>query len=142
MAVYNIGFILEQALGHVTHTKNLQANVPNDPEISAYWGLIPFETTGIVSQIPVYKSNWTVRAGLRARRAVARIERQTRLDALFFHTQVPAIFATSWLLKIPGIVSLDATPIQYDQLGAYYQHKQNTLLEVNVGQHGVTIQKN
>jgi len=25
---------------------------------------------------------------------------------------------------------------------AYYQHKQNTLLEVNVGQHGVTIQKN
>ena len=40
MAVYNIGFILEQALGHVTHTKNLQANVPNDPEIRAYWGLI------------------------------------------------------------------------------------------------------
>ena len=25
---------------------------------------------------------------------------------------------------------------------AYYQHKQNTLLEVNIGQHGVTIQKN
>lgn len=25
---------------------------------------------------------------------------------------------------------------------AYYQHRQNTLLEVNVGQHGVSLQKN
>ncbi len=124
MDIYNIGFILEQALGHVTHTKNLQTNVPDDPEIRAYWGLIPFETTGIVSHIPVYKSNWTVRAGLRARRAVAGIARQTRLDALFFHTQVPAVLATSWLHKIPSIVSLDATPMQYDQLGAFYRHKQ------------------
>jgi glycosyltransferase involved in cell wall biosynthesis len=124
MAVYNIGFIMEQALGHVTHTKNLQANVPNDPEVRAYWGLIPFEATGIAARIPVYKSNWTVRAGLRARSAVARIARQTKLDALFFHTQVPAILATSWLHKIPGIVSLDATPMQYDRLGAFYQHEQ------------------
>jgi glycosyltransferase involved in cell wall biosynthesis len=124
MAVYNIGFIMEQALGHVTHTKNLQTNVPNDPEVHAYWGLVPFEATGLAARIPVYKSNWTVRAGLRARGAIARIARQTQLDALFFHTQVPAILATSWLRKIPSIVSLDATPIQYDQLGTFYQHAQ------------------
>lgn len=124
MAVYNIGFIMEQALGHVTHTKNLQANVPSDPEVRAHWGLIPFEATGIAGRIPVYKSNWTVRAGLRARREVARIARQTKLDALFFHTQVPAILAAGWLKKIPGIVSLDATPLQYDRLGAFYQHEQ------------------
>lgn len=124
MAVYNIGFIMEQALGHVTHTKNLQANVPNDPDVRAYWGLIPFEAHGIAARIPLYKSNWTVRAGLRARSAVARIARQTKLDALFFHTQVPAILATSWLRTIPSIVSLDATPLQYDQLGAFYQHEQ------------------
>lgn len=124
MRIYNIGFIMEQALGHVTHTMNLQTNVPNDPEVRAYWGLIPFQTTGIVSHIPVYNSNWTVRAGLRARRAVAGIARQTRLEALFFHTQVPAILATSWLHKIPGILSLDCTPIQFDELGTYYQHEQ------------------
>jgi glycosyltransferase involved in cell wall biosynthesis len=123
MAVYNIGFIMEQALGHVTHTKNLQANVLHDPEVRAHWGLVPFEATGIASRIPIYKSNWTVRAGLRARGEVARIARQTKLDALFFHTQVPAILATSWLQKIPGIVSLDATPMQYDRLGAFYQHE-------------------
>ena len=126
MSIYTIGFIMEQALGHVTHTKNLQANVPHDQEVRAYWGLIPFEATGIAARIPIYKNNWTVRAGLRARGAVARIARQTTLDALFFHTQVPAILATNWLRKIPGIVSLDATPLQYDQLGAFYQHTQGS----------------
>lgn len=124
MAVYNIGFVMEQALGHVTHTKNLQANVPHDPDVRAHWGLVPFEVSGLAARLPIYKSNWTVRAGLRARASVARLARNTRLDALFFHTQVPAILASDWVRRIPSIVSLDATPIQYDRLGQFYQHAQ------------------
>jgi glycosyltransferase involved in cell wall biosynthesis len=122
MAGYQFGFLLEQSLGHVTHTKNLLTNVALDPEVHAHWGLIDFEATGIAGRIPVYRSNWTVRAGVRARREVARMNRQTRLDALFFHTQVPAVLAQSWLRRIPGVVSLDATPLQYDELGAFYKH--------------------
>ena len=123
MAGYQFGFLLEQSLGHITHTKNLLTNVTLDPEVHAHWGLIDFEATGIAGRIPVYRSNWTVRAGMRARREVARMNRQTRLDALLFHTQVPAVLAQSWLRKIPGIVSLDATPLQYDELGAFYKHE-------------------
>jgi glycosyltransferase involved in cell wall biosynthesis len=124
MAGYEFGFLLEQSLGHITHAKNLLTNVALDPEVHAHWGLIDFEATGIAGRIPVYRSNWTVRAGLRAYREVARMNRQTRLDALFFHTQVPAVLAQRWLHKIPGIVSLDATPRQYDELGAFYKHEQ------------------
>jgi glycosyltransferase involved in cell wall biosynthesis len=124
MTGYQFGFLLEQSLGHVTHTKNLLTNVALDPEVRAHWGLIDFEATGIAGRIPVYRSNWTVRAGVRARREVARMNGQTRLDALFFHTQVPAVLAQSWLRKIPGVVSLDATPLQYDELGAFYKHEQ------------------
>jgi glycosyltransferase involved in cell wall biosynthesis len=120
--MYKLGFIIEQALGHVTHTKNLQTNVPHDPTIETHWGLIPWETTGLAAHIPVYNSNWTVRAGLRARRAVAHMVKQHQPDALFFHTQVPAVLATSWLKRIPSVISLDATPLQYDSLGATYQH--------------------
>ena len=123
MAVYEFGFLLEQSLGHITHSKNLLTNVAHDPEVHAHWGLIDFEAAGIARKIPVYGSNWTVRAGMRAYRKVARMNRQTKLDALFFHTQVPAIFAQRWLQKIPGIVSLDATPLQYDELGSFYNHK-------------------
>ena len=117
-----IGFIIEQALGHVTHGKNLQTNVPKDPSVEAYWGFPAFETEGFASKIPVYKSNWTVRAGWRARRAVAQIQRQTNLDVLFFHTQVTAVLSQNWLSKIPSVVSLDATPLQYDALGEFYNH--------------------
>jgi glycosyltransferase involved in cell wall biosynthesis len=125
MAGYEFGFLMEQSLGHVTHTKNLVANVALDPEVHAHWGLVDFEAAGIAGRIPVYRSNWTVRAGVRACREVARMNRHTRLDALFFHTQVPAILAQHWLRKIPGIVSLDATPRQIDELGAFYKHEES-----------------
>jgi glycosyltransferase involved in cell wall biosynthesis len=122
MTNYEFGFILEQSLGHVTHAKNLVANVARDADVHAHWGLIDFEASGVVGNIPVYRRNWTVRAGARAYRAVARMNKQTKLDALFFHTQVPAILAQRWVRKIPSIVSLDATPLQYDELGSFYNH--------------------
>lgn len=40
--LYNIGFVLEQALGHVTHAKNLQANISHDPDVRPHWALILF----------------------------------------------------------------------------------------------------
>jgi glycosyltransferase involved in cell wall biosynthesis len=121
-AVHHVGFIVEQALGHGTHARNLQGHLPDDPDIEAHWALIPWEVRGMAAHLPLYRSNWTVRAGLRARRAVAWLARQTPLDALFFHTQVPAVLSADWLRRIPSVVSLDATPLQYDALGEFYNH--------------------
>lgn len=121
--MYRIGFIIEQALGHITHGKNLQANVPHDREIDAKWAFPAFETKGLGSKMPLYNSNWTVRAGWQARRAVADMQRSGGVDGLFFHTQVTAVLATNWIRRIPSIVSLDATPIQYDTLGDFYEHE-------------------
>lgn len=123
MGVYNIGFIMEQALGHVTHTQNLKASASLAPDMEAFWTLPQFQPTGIGAHIPIYKSNWSVRASLQARSGLARLNKQTRLDALFFHTQVTAVLANNWVRRIPSIVSLDATPLQYDQLGQFYQHE-------------------
>ncbi|MBE0697280.1 MAG: glycosyltransferase family 4 protein [Anaerolineaceae bacterium] len=123
-APYRIGFIIEQALGHITHAKNLQENLSQDPSVQPFWILPEWGVSGLAAKIPVYRSNWTVRAGLRARRAIARVARTDKLDALFFHTQVTAVLAQDWLRRIPGIVSLDATPLQYDRLGEFYGHEQ------------------
>lgn len=117
-----IGFVIEQALGHVTHGKNLQENVPKDKDVNAHWVFPAFETEGIANKIPVYKSNWTVRAGWRTRRALADLNKKTQMDTLFFHTQVTAVLSQNWLDKIPSVVSLDATPLQYDTLGEFYNH--------------------
>lgn len=121
--VYHIGFILEQSLGHITHSQNLQANVTYDREVQAHWACIPFHTSGVASRLPIYKNNWTLRAGLRARQRLSELSRHTSLDVLFFHTQVPGVLAQSWMKKVPSVVSLDATPIQYDLLGEFYHHR-------------------
>jgi glycosyltransferase involved in cell wall biosynthesis len=120
--LYRIGFIVEQVLGHVTHGQNLKKYVPEDAEIEACWVLPAWDKTSRFRKIPVYKSNWTVQAGIQARHSIAAINSQRKLDGLLFHTQVPAVLAQDWMNRIPGIVSLDATPIQYDGLGEFYEH--------------------
>jgi glycosyltransferase involved in cell wall biosynthesis len=116
-----VGFVLEQTLGHVTHTDNLARLVPLDPRIRAEFAPVDFDLDRRWSRIPGH-GNWTVRAGLRARRAVRDLNREVRLDALFVHTQVPAMLMPDVLRRVPSVVSLDATPIQYDELGDHYGH--------------------
>jgi glycosyltransferase involved in cell wall biosynthesis len=120
---YIFGFLLEQTLGHRTHSQNLQTNVPKDHAVQPVWGPIEWNLTGSAAHIPIYNRNWTVRAGLRGRQIIRRMQYQTSLDALFIHTQVPAILMTDWMQRIPTVVSLDATPCQYDTLGAHYAHQ-------------------
>jgi glycosyltransferase involved in cell wall biosynthesis len=122
-AVPKVGFVFEQALGHVTHAHNVRAVITSDPSISAIWCPIPFEVNGLAARIPVFASNWTVRAGVRARRAIRHAHRAGGLDGLFVHTQVPAVLATDWLKRLPSVVSIDATPLQYDALGDFYNHE-------------------
>lgn len=117
----NIGFIIEQALGHVTHGQNLKQNLNEMPEIEPFW-VLPQQPKDWQGNIPVWR-NWTLQAGLQANRGLAQISRSNRLDVLFFHTQVTAILAGRWMERVPSVVSLDATPLQYDSLGAFYAHE-------------------
>jgi glycosyltransferase involved in cell wall biosynthesis len=74
-------------------------------------------------RIPIYRSNWTVRSGVRARRAIASMARDQQLDALFVHTFVPAALSRDWMRKVPTIISVEATPGQIDALGHEYEHR-------------------
>jgi glycosyltransferase involved in cell wall biosynthesis len=119
-----VGFVLEQTLGHVTHADNLVRLLTPDVRIRAEFAPIDFEPDRHWARVPGY-SNWTVRAGLRARQAVRTLERRGKLDALFVHTQVPATLIPDVLRRVPSVVSLDATPKQYDELGGHYGHSTN-----------------
>ncbi|MBE2222882.1 MAG: glycosyltransferase family 4 protein [Anaerolineae bacterium] len=136
--MYRIGFVIEQALGHVTHGLNLKKNVAADSEIEAHWILPAWQTEGFASKIPGYKSNWTLQAGLQARSQIGKLQRSVPLDGLFFHTQVPAVLSQNWMKRFPSVVSLDATPLQYDRLGDFYDHEtgpswmENKKYELNV----------
>ncbi len=120
-----VTFVLEQTLGHVTHSQNLQSLLANHPSMRPTFLEVPYDVSGFARLIPGYR-NWTVRSGLRTRRAIRKQWRTTGIDVLFIHTFVPAIFAGRWMKRIPTVISLDATPKQYDELGLHYGHERST----------------
>lgn len=114
--------VIEQTLGHVTHSKNLERLLPDVAGIAPRFIHVPFPT-GRWATLPGF-GNWTVRAGLSARRSLRRIwSDQGEPDVLFVHTQVPAVLLRAEMNTVPTVVSIDATPLQYDALGAFYQHE-------------------
>lgn len=111
--------VLEQTLGHVTHAQNLRRLIPALDAVEPSFVDVPFDLSGWTSKLPGY-GNWTIRAAVRARRAVRRHD--AVVDAMIVHTQVPAVLLGRKLTDQPTIVSLDATPKQYDSLGEHYAH--------------------
>ncbi|HEX5324865.1 MAG TPA: glycosyltransferase family 4 protein, partial [Capsulimonadaceae bacterium] len=119
-----LAFALEYSLGHVTHAENLKAALAGDPSIEPHYTDIPFDNTplpGIWRRTPRLFSNWSLRASLVAYYAMR--ARRGELNAAFFHTQVTSLLSAGIMRQVPSIVSLDATPEQYDSLGSFYNHQ-------------------
>jgi glycosyltransferase involved in cell wall biosynthesis len=114
-----IGFAMEQTLGHVAYGLSLRAALSKRTDVECHWLDVPFSKDGI-GRVPVLGSNWTVRGSLRAARAIARCHRERRLDALFVHTQTIGLFSGGFMANIPTLMSVDATPVNYDDLAHHY----------------------
>jgi len=44
--MYELAFVVEQVLGHITHGDNLRRHVPDDPEVRPHWVFAPYDTDG------------------------------------------------------------------------------------------------
>lgn len=120
-----VAFVMEQTLGHVTHARNLASVLTERPDLDASWLPIPFEVAGLAKLLPYYRGNWSVRASWRARRALDRVLAQGSVDSLVFHTQCTALFSVDRMRRIPSLISLDATPVNYDNVARHggYEHR-------------------
>ena len=119
----NISFALEYSLGHITHGDNLKSALIEETKIKPTYFDIPYDNSPLPapwSLIAPIRSNWTARASIIAYQSIKRTMKGA--DAAFFHTQVTSIFSAGLMQKLPSLVSLDATPLQYDALGAVYNH--------------------
>ena len=76
MEPVRIALVMEQTLGHVTHSCNLHAVVDERPDIVPTWLPIPFPATGGARLVPMLRSNWSVRASWRARCALGAVRRR------------------------------------------------------------------
>jgi glycosyltransferase involved in cell wall biosynthesis len=118
----NLAFALEYSLGHTTHAQNLKRTLEGDSRVAPHYIDLPYDSTpSWWSKLPGIRSNWSVRASLGAYFALK--SQAHRIDAALFHTQVTSLFSAGLMQRMPSVVSLDATPLQYDRLGAAYGHQ-------------------
>lgn len=116
---YRIGFVIDWTLGHVTHAQNLAGWLRDDLSVQPTWMQVPSHADDIWQKLPGY----TMRASLRARDQVRAALGKDALDCLFYHTQVTALFSLGIMQRVPTVISLDATPINFQTIAAAYGSK-------------------
>ena len=121
--MFNFGFIVEQALGHITHYQNLKYWVDKDTNIKPNWMPVGASTNDIWEKLPVIRNNWSLQVSLRTRKAIKTAIKLQKPDALFLHTQTLALFSIPFMHRIPTIISTDATPFNLDSIATGYNHK-------------------
>ncbi len=117
-----VGFLLEQTLGHVSHSANLRRTLSDSTDADIRWHELSFDQPRRRDRLPP-RANWTVRSSLDARRAVRDMQASGPLDALFVHTHVPATLLRTAMKQVPTVVSIDATPVKIYALGESYNHQ-------------------
>jgi glycosyltransferase involved in cell wall biosynthesis len=117
-----IGFVLEQALGHVAYGMGLRSALSARTDIECEWLEVSFKEDGF-ARLPAVGKSWWLRGNVRARAAIARAHGRRRLDAIFVHTEAISLLSGDYFARIPTLLSLDATPLNYDELGRWYAHK-------------------
>lgn len=120
-------FVLEQALGHRAYGARLEGALAARPDVAATVIRVEPAHSGSVTSLPGLR-NHTVQASWQARAALARRSRQGPIDALFIHTQCASLLARGFMRSIPTVISMDATPANYDQLGDGYGHRRQGML--------------
>jgi glycosyltransferase involved in cell wall biosynthesis/GT2 family glycosyltransferase len=120
-------FVLEQALGHVTHSRNLERVVAETPGIDPTFIGVEHEPARLTSRLPLlstwsFEASWATRAALRERLA------KGPADALFIHTQVASLFSVREMQAVPTVISMDCTPVNADDFG-YDHSRQGAALE-------------
>jgi glycosyltransferase involved in cell wall biosynthesis len=113
-------FVIEQTLGHVAHSRNLERHVAARPDLDARFVKLSFDSGSLLRSLPGLRS-WSVRASWDARSALRR--HAARLDAVFIHTQVAALLSGRIMRQVPTVISLDATPVNFDSQGEAYGHR-------------------
>lgn len=119
-------FVMEQTLGHIAHTRNLERALAREDWFENEIVRLPFEPVG-ACRLPVLR-NWTLRASVMTRSALRRRLHRGPVDGAFIHTQVASLLSTGIMRSVPTVLSLDATPLNFDVVGGAYGHRRGNAL--------------
>lgn len=119
---YRIAFLMQQVLGHVTHSAAIQSVVSSDPEIDAVWVPVTYwRPDGWVERLPGVSPG--TKGVLRAATDVWRTLATRGLDGALFNSPALATSVAPLLGRIPTTISLDVTPRQFDREAVHFGHQ-------------------
>jgi glycosyltransferase involved in cell wall biosynthesis len=121
MSAIRIGFVMEGALGHVTHAQSVREWVGRDSAVDAHWMTVPHKAQDIWDRLPGL--SFSTRMSLRARAVMRPVLRHQQLDCLYLHTQSLSLFSIGLMARIPTVVSLDAAPSDFVSMADAYGWK-------------------
>lgn len=119
-----IGFVIERALGHITHAENLRHWVDEETDVDPHWMMIPHQAQDTWDKLPGMP--FSVRLSLRARDVIRRRLLDRELDCLYLHTQSLSLFSLGFMRRIPTVISLDATPRDFTKMAQAYGSSAST----------------
>jgi glycosyltransferase involved in cell wall biosynthesis len=111
----SIAMCIEQTLGHRTHGRNLEIEVHRS---GANARLLSIAMPDSRVRLP-----WALTGSRIASDLVRSLPERPRVT--FFHTQTIGLFAGHASRGNPYVVSVDATPVQVDSLGRWYDHRRS-----------------
>jgi glycosyltransferase involved in cell wall biosynthesis len=120
-------YVLEQTLGNVVHGNNVLRVAAAQPDVSARSVPVHYDGAALRRRVPVL-GNWTMDASWQARRGVLQALAGRPADALFVNTQCCAHLLRDVMRTVPTVVSMDATPVNFDSVGASYGHRTRSRL--------------
>jgi glycosyltransferase involved in cell wall biosynthesis len=110
----------EQQIGIGAMARALRRNLVPTDGLEVRWVDVTYEASGgMIERLPLPRS---LRGPLRGLRQTSSGIRQGPFDSLLFITHNPAVLRPATLWRTRSCLWTDVTPIQLDQLAAYYQH--------------------
>lgn len=113
---------MEQTLGHRAHGQTLLESLTRDTSVEPLWAPVDFDSEGLPWSMPLVRHNWSLRGSMKAAREMNRMIEEG-VDAFFVHTITISLLTAKFARAKPLVLSLDATPENYDLVGSWYGHK-------------------
>lgn len=118
---YRVLFLMQQVLGHVTHSSSVERAARADPDLDASWVPITYgRPAGLIERLPLPPgAKGVARAAVDVQRALL----THRVDGVVFNSPALATSAVGWMGLLPTMISLDVTPRQFDREGLHFGHE-------------------
>ena len=115
--------ISEYTIGHVPYVDTLERCARTRDDIVLHVVRLRYPVAGALRRVPGYRSNWSVRASVRARRVPKRIWDES--EVVLVHTQTSSLLLPGRMRRTPTWISSDATPVNFDEIGRAYGHRRS-----------------